>query len=261
MLKVPSNRTRVSPYPLRSTRTQKEPIEAQGPSQWEDVLCVICQEAPHNAILMRCSSSSTGCRAYMCDTSVRHSNCFKQYRKKNMNRVTKVFNCPYCRGKVYEAMKVQSDGRRALNAKPRSCAFENCNFSGTYSQLKNHLKADHPGSTRPLVDQERERVWEQMQRVTQYNDISIAAGLPRSGLEVLHQQLPDVPPCLVILLWVNGVVQGILHHQLPNSLPHSFEIRAGANVVVRNYLLCFRGLEKALRFGNAVEEHNVKKKI
>nr|VDC91792.1 unnamed protein product [Brassica rapa] len=42
MPKVPSNRTRVSPYPLRSTRTQKEPIEAQGPSQWEDVLCVIC---------------------------------------------------------------------------------------------------------------------------------------------------------------------------------------------------------------------------
>uniref|UniRef100_M4EVY6 Uncharacterized protein n=1 Tax=Brassica campestris TaxID=3711 RepID=M4EVY6_BRACM len=201
MLKVPSNRTRVSPYPLRSTRTQKEPIKAQGPSQWEDVLCVICQEAPHNAILMRCSSSSTGCRAYMCDTSVRHANCFKQYRKKNMNRVTKVMNCPYCRGEVYEAMKVQSDGRRDLNAKPKSCAFENCNFSGTYSQLKNHLKADHPSYTRPLVDQGRERAWEQMQRATEYNDISTAAGLLHSGLEVLLQQLPDVPPRLVILLW------------------------------------------------------------
>ncbi|WZZ34279.1 hypothetical protein YC2023_017680 [Brassica napus] len=59
---VPSNRTRVSPYPLRSTRTQKEPIEAQGPSQWEDVICVICQDAPHNAVLLRCSSSSNGCR-------------------------------------------------------------------------------------------------------------------------------------------------------------------------------------------------------
>ncbi|XP_013617791.1 PREDICTED: uncharacterized protein LOC106324356 [Brassica oleracea var. oleracea] len=150
---------------------------------------------------MRCSSSSTGCRAYMCDTSVRHSNCFKQYRKKNMNRVTKVMNCPYCRGEVYEAMKVQSGGRRDLNAKPRSCAFENCNFSGTYCQLKNHLKADHPSYTRPLVDQGRERAWEQMQRATEYNNINAAAGLPHSGLEVLHQQLPDVPPRLVILLW------------------------------------------------------------
>ncbi|KAG2313727.1 hypothetical protein Bca4012_028250 [Brassica carinata] len=242
---VPGNRTRVSPYPLRSTRTQKEPIEAQGPSQWEDVLCVICQEAPHNAVLLRCSSSSTGCRAYMCDTSVRHSNCFKQYRKKNMNRVTKVLNCPYCREEVHEAMKVQSGGRRALNAKPRSCAFENCNFSGTYSQLKNHLKADHPGSTRPLVvDQGRERAWEQMQRATEHNDIMTAAGL-RHGLEVLHLQLPSVPPCLVILLWVNGVVQGTLYHQLPNTLPHSFVIRAGVSGVVWDYLLRFNGLGAA----------------
>ncbi|KAJ4909030.1 hypothetical protein Rs2_03651 [Raphanus sativus] len=220
---VPSNRTRVSPYPLRSTRTQKEPIEAQAPSQWEDVLCVICQEAPHNAILLRCSSSSTGCRAYMCDTSVRHSNCFKQYRKKNMNRVTKVLNCPYCRGEVHEAMKVQSEGRRALNAKPRSCAFENCNLSGTYSQLKNHLKADHPRSTRPLVDQGRVRAWEQMQRDTEHNDIMTAAGLP-TGLEVFHEQLPDVPPRL-----------------LPNTLPYSFVIRAEFNGVVRDYLLRFNG--------------------
>ncbi|KAF8045325.1 hypothetical protein N665_5176s0002 [Sinapis alba] len=196
---TPSNKTRVSPYPLRSTRTQKEPIEAQWPSQWEDVMCVICQEAPHNAVLMRCSSSSTGCRAYMCDTSVRHSNCFKQYRKKNMNLVTKVLNCPYCRGEVHEAMK-------------------------------NHLKADHP-----------ERAWELMQRATEHNDIMTASSLPH-GLEVLHQQLPNVPPRLVILLWVNGVVQGILHHQLPNSLPHSFVFRAGVNGVVRDYLLRFNGL-------------------
>ncbi|KAF8050130.1 hypothetical protein N665_2038s0003 [Sinapis alba] len=227
---TPSNRTKVSPYPLRSTRTQKEPIEAQWPSQWEDVLCVICQEAPHNAVLMRCSSSSTGCCAYMCDTSVRHSNCFKQYRKKNMNLITKVLNCPYCRGEVHEAMKVQSGGRRALNARPRSCAFENCNFLGTYSHLKNHLKADHP-----------ERAWELMQRATEHNDIMTASSLPH-GLEVLHQQLPNVPPRLMILLWVNGVVQGILHHQLPNSLPHSFVFRAGVNGVVRDYLLRFNGL-------------------
>ncbi|CAF2143521.1 unnamed protein product, partial [Brassica napus] len=125
-------------------------------SKTTNVLCVICQEAPHNVILMRCSSSSTGCRAYMCDMSVRHSNCLKQYRKKNMNRVTK---------------------------------------------LKNHLKADHPSYTQPFVDQGRERAWEQMHRASEYNDISTEAGLLHSGLEVLHQQLPDVPPRLVILLW------------------------------------------------------------
>ncbi|CAF2141077.1 hypothetical protein BRARA_B02515 [Brassica rapa] len=248
---VPSNRTRVSPYPLRSTRTQKEPIEAPGPSQWEDVMCVICQEVPHNAVLLRCSSSSNGCRAYMCDTNFRHSNCFKQYRKKNMSRVTKVLNCPYCRGEVHEAMKVQSGGRRAMNAKPRSCAFENCNFSGTYSQLKNHLKADHPGSTRPLVDQERVRAWEQMQRATEHNDIMTAAGLSHA-LEVSYEQLPNVPPRLVILHWVNGVVLSILHYELPNSLPQSFVVRAGVNGVVRDYLLRFNGLDTTLPLVNII---------
>ncbi|KAJ0231022.1 Uncharacterized protein HA466_0301860 [Hirschfeldia incana] len=255
---VPSNRTRVSPYPLRSTRTQKEPIKEQGPSQWEDVMCVICQEAPHNAVLLRCSSSSMGCLAYMCDTSVRHSNCFKQYRKKSKNRVTKVLNCPYCRGEVHEAMKVKSEGRRAMNAKPRSCAFENCNFSGTYSQLKNHLKAeaDHPRSTRPLVDQERVQAWEQMQIASEHNDIMTAAGLP-TGLEVLYEQLPNVPPRLVITLWVNGVVQGTLQHELPNTLPYSFVIRAWVNGVVRDFLLRFNGLGDASSLMRSTESMNI----
>ncbi|KAL0878423.1 hypothetical protein Bca101_028129 [Brassica carinata] len=66
----------------------------------------------------------------------------------------------------------------------------------------------------------RERAWEQMQRATEYNDIMTAAGL-RHGLE------------------------STLYHQLPNTLPHSFVIRAGVSGVVWDYLLRFNGLGAA----------------
>ncbi|CAF2177251.1 hypothetical protein BRARA_G02024 [Brassica rapa] len=256
VLSVSSNRTRVSPYPLRSSRTKKEkepelPIQTEGPSQWEDVRCVICQEPPHNAVLLRCSSSSTGCRAYMCDTSARHSNCFKQYRLKNMNRLTKAFNCPYCRGEVHETMKV-SGAMRYLNAKPRGCAFEGCVFSGSYSQLKNHLKAEHPGFTGPVVDQRRHLAWEQMQRAAEYTEVMTAAGIPHSPqvvqryslasypIEVngvAHDRMPfNLPPNPVIRLNINGVE----HDQFPHNLPPNPMIRISISGVVRNLSLGVR---------------------
>lgn len=203
---VPSNMTRVSPYPLRSSRTQREiqpesPIQTQGPGEWEDIKCVICMEPPHNAVLLKCSSFSKGCCTYMCDTSGRHSNCFKQYCRKNRSRSTKAIRCPNCRGEVKETIKV-SAARRYLNAKPRCCAFDGCTFSGTYTQIEKHLKADHPRYSRPLVDPVRERAWDEMQRAAEYTEIMTAAGLPHNT--PVHLQLPRHP---VIQISVNGVVR------------------------------------------------------
>ncbi|KAI5080150.1 hypothetical protein GOP47_0005629 [Adiantum capillus-veneris] len=48
---------------------------------WEDALCPICLESPHNAVLLMCSSHADGCRPYMCNTSHIHSNCLDQYQK------------------------------------------------------------------------------------------------------------------------------------------------------------------------------------
>ncbi|CAH8378927.1 unnamed protein product [Eruca vesicaria subsp. sativa] len=214
VLSVTSNRTRVSPYPLRSSRTKKEeepelPIQTEGPTQWEDVRCVICQEPPHNAVLLRCSSSSTGCRAYMCDTSARHTNCFKQYRVKNRNRRTKALSCPYCRGEVYETMKV-SGAVKYMNAKPRCCTFEGCEFSGSYSQLKSHLKAKHPGFTGYVVDERRHREWELMQRAAEYREVLAAAGIPHRPDAVTQYSLPQNP-----VTEVNGVVHGHIPYPRP----------------------------------------------
>ncbi|XP_057964906.1 uncharacterized protein LOC131155655 [Malania oleifera] len=46
----------------------------------DEVLCPICMEHPHNAVLLLCSSHKKGCRSYICDTSYRHSNCLDRYK-------------------------------------------------------------------------------------------------------------------------------------------------------------------------------------
>ncbi|KAG5387107.1 hypothetical protein IGI04_038577 [Brassica rapa subsp. trilocularis] len=172
VLPVSSNRDRVSPYPLRSCRSKKQkeaesssPLDSESVSEWEDVRCVICMEPPHNAVLLQCSSFSKGCRAYMCDTSARHSNCFKQFRRnKNTSRCSvKTLTCPYCRGDVHGTVKSTS-ARRFMNARPRCCSMDKCGFSGSYSQLKTHLKAEHPGFTPPKVDPLEKRKWDDLER-------------------------------------------------------------------------------------------------
>ncbi|KAK9733870.1 hypothetical protein RND81_04G098200 [Saponaria officinalis] len=52
--------------------------------EWDEALCPICMEHPHNAVLLLCSSHAKGCRSYICDTSYRHSNCLDRFRKLNL---------------------------------------------------------------------------------------------------------------------------------------------------------------------------------
>ncbi|CAH8277390.1 unnamed protein product [Arabidopsis lyrata] len=103
MIPESSNRTRVSPYPLRSSRTKKyKAHESFIQSEWEDV-----------------------------------------------------------RGEVFETTKGTSTASRFMNAKPRSCPIDDCNFSGTYSQLDKHLKKSIAVSSPPKVDPQRQCRWEQ----------------------------------------------------------------------------------------------------
>ncbi|XP_024011131.1 uncharacterized protein LOC18009369 [Eutrema salsugineum] len=211
IMSVTSNGTRVSPYPLRASRTKKQkavesPIQTEGAREWEDVRCVICMEPPHNAVLLQCTSSYKGCRPYMCDTSARHSNCFKQYRRNKGNRLdTKTLKCPFCRGEVFETIKV-SGARRFMNAKPRSCSFEDCDFSGTYSQLNNHLKTDHPGFIPLKVDPQKQMMWEQMQRDAEYIELMTAAGLPHSPPEPVHRHHPPPHPHPMLQLSLQSLI-------------------------------------------------------
>ncbi|KAF6141090.1 hypothetical protein GIB67_006535 [Kingdonia uniflora] len=54
------------------TNTQKE---------WDEALCPICMDHPHNAVLLLCTSYEQGCRPYICDSSYRHSNCLDRFKK------------------------------------------------------------------------------------------------------------------------------------------------------------------------------------
>lgn len=49
--------------------------------EWDEALCPICMDHPHNAVLLICSAHGKGCRSYICDTSYRHSNCLDRYKK------------------------------------------------------------------------------------------------------------------------------------------------------------------------------------
>ncbi|XP_052185074.1 uncharacterized protein LOC127796752 [Diospyros lotus] len=48
--------------------------------EWDEALCPICMDHPHNAVLLLCSSYEKGCRSYICDTSYRHSNCLDRFK-------------------------------------------------------------------------------------------------------------------------------------------------------------------------------------
>ncbi|OVA01582.1 Protein of unknown function DUF1644 [Macleaya cordata] len=49
--------------------------------EWDEALCPICMDHPHNAVLLVCSSHDNGCRSYICDTSYRHSNCLDRFKR------------------------------------------------------------------------------------------------------------------------------------------------------------------------------------
>ncbi|XP_010472629.1 PREDICTED: uncharacterized protein LOC104752241 [Camelina sativa] len=209
-----SSMVRVSPYPLRSSRTNKHkasewPIASH---EWEDVRCVICMEPPHNAVRLTCSFFSSGCRPYMCDTSVRHSNCFKSFQKniRNNHLGPKTLHCPLCRGEVSQTTKVMKTARRFMNAKPRSCPVDNCEFLGTYTQLNKHSKTEHRGHIPRKVDPQRQSRWDMFERHTAYVDIMTAAGNPHTT-EMVPQQLPSNhhhPHVLQVI--VDGTVWNII---------------------------------------------------
>ncbi|CAL1403521.1 unnamed protein product [Linum trigynum] len=160
--------------------------------QWGEIKCPICMEHPHNAVLLRCSSRNNGCRPFICNTSYRHSNCLDQYlgtsnpspsnNNNNNNNLAweddgdleedmviadgdyrHELTCPLCRGSV-SGWEVVEPVRRYLNTKPRECSTEDCGFVGSYSELRNHARSDHPLIRPAQAQPERQQAWAQMEQ-------------------------------------------------------------------------------------------------
>ncbi|XP_010415401.1 PREDICTED: uncharacterized protein LOC104701415 [Camelina sativa] len=140
---------------------------------WENVICSVCMECPHNAVLLLCSSHDKGCRPYMCGTSFRYSNCLDQYKKASAklkssshHQINKSelgnLTCPLCRGQV-KGWTIVQPARDFLNLKKRICMQENCVFAGTFKELRKHMKMDHPTAKPREVDPDVEQNWRRLE--------------------------------------------------------------------------------------------------
>ncbi|KAF8089761.1 hypothetical protein N665_0497s0004 [Sinapis alba] len=175
-----SRRIRARPYKsLSSNRHVARSVFAKNCSKclekgdYENVICSVCMECPHNAVLLLCSSHDKGCRPYMCGTSFRYSNCLDQYKKASTklkstshqpNNKSELGNliCPLCRGQV-KGWTIVQPARDFLNLKKRICMQENCVFAGCFKELRKHMKMDHPCARPREVDPDVEQNWRRLE--------------------------------------------------------------------------------------------------
>ncbi|KAF9685263.1 hypothetical protein SADUNF_Sadunf03G0036500 [Salix dunnii] len=192
--------------------------------EWEQIRCPICMEHPHNAVLLQCSSFGKGCRPYMCNTSYRHSNCLDQFRKSDVSspsmeilyEIPSVSSrtgeelqlldqtghyesepqpklcCPLCRGQIY-GWTVVNPAREFMNSKVRSCSWETCNFSGSYSELRKHARSDHPFIRPSDVDIQRQHDWTIFEYERDVADMVATLGFTREEQEELGRHFDDLP--------------------------------------------------------------------
>ncbi|XP_068643575.1 uncharacterized protein [Aristolochia californica] len=219
--RISSRQFRPAPYPLPSCSPKCLDMEVDqmkskliDKKDWEDAVCSVCMECPHNAVLLLCSSHDKGCRPYMCGTSYRYSNCLDQFKKaytkvmsplheqgqvqdglfhesadspafaagvgwpSGKDEVTELA-CPLCRGQV-KGWTVVEAAREYLNAKKRSCMQDDCLFLGTYKELRKHVRAVHPSARPRRVDPNLEQKWRRLEREREREDVisTIRSSMP-----------------------------------------------------------------------------------
>ncbi|XP_042034525.1 uncharacterized protein LOC121780935 isoform X1 [Salvia splendens] len=171
--------------------------EIQLYTNWDDVMCSICLDFPHNAVLLQCASYEKGCRSFVCDTDHLHSNCL--YRFKQANGVSPEGKspstaenilcagsesdskpaCPLCRGEV-TGWVVVNKARKYLDEKKRCCEEQKCRFSGTYSELQKHAQVEHPHGCPSKIDPARQLDWDNFQQSAEIIDV----------LSTIHSEVP-----------------------------------------------------------------------
>ena len=126
----------------RSEARQEMEVEGdQVATKWEDTLCPICLETPHNASLLICSSRQNGfpCKAVLCDTSYNTSlNIFLHGEEFQVGH----FRCPLCREEILSVERLESEAQLLLNSKPRPCPH-GCDFMGSYHDIDDHVATMH----------------------------------------------------------------------------------------------------------------------
>ncbi|KAF8077155.1 hypothetical protein N665_1059s0003 [Sinapis alba] len=142
---------------------------------WEGITCPVCLEIHHHSVVLLCSSYYKGCRPYMCATGNRFSNCLEQYKKNAYAKEEKSSKpaellCPLCRGQV-KGWTVVKDARKYLNSKKRTCMNDNYLFSGSYRQLKKHVKEVHQRAKPRAIDHVMEEKWKKLEVERERSDV------------------------------------------------------------------------------------------
>lgn len=163
-------------------------------ANWEDVICPICLDFPHNGVLLQCSSYDKGCRPFVCDTDHLHSNCLDRFKsaygmsiefKSPSTSEAKPCEenckptCPLCRGEV-NGWVIIDKVRSYLDEKKRCCEEEQCTFSGNYSELTKHAQIEHPHARPSKIDPARQLDWENFQQSSEIIDV----------LSTIHSEVP-----------------------------------------------------------------------
>lgn len=177
--------------------------DIQHETSWEDVVCPICLDFPHNGVLLQCSSYEKGCRPFVCDTDHLHSNCLDRFktaygmssgsRSPSTSEATSLESmdpmssessdkpsCPLCRGEV-TGWIIDDKARIHWNEKKRCCDEHRCAFKGSYFELREHAQLEHPHACPSKVDPARQLDWENFQQSSEIIDVlnTIHAEVPR----------------------------------------------------------------------------------
>ncbi|KAF8106025.1 hypothetical protein N665_0148s0013 [Sinapis alba] len=115
---------------------------------WKGVTCHVCLEIPRHSVVLLFLSYYKGCRPYMCATGNRFSNCLEQYKK-----------------------AYAKEEKMYLNSKKRTCMNDNCLFSGSYRQLKKHVKEVHPRAKPRAIDPVLEEKWKKLEVERERSDV------------------------------------------------------------------------------------------
>ncbi|RDY09158.1 hypothetical protein CR513_06510, partial [Mucuna pruriens] len=165
---------------------------------WDDVVCPICLDFPHNSVLLQCSSYDKGCRAFVCDTNHLHSNCLDRFKNACGMPSSPVSNaasaensdpkesngqcdltCPLCRGEV-SGWIIVDKARTHLDEKRRCCDEVQCTFKGSYLELQKHAQLEHPHARPSKIDPARQLDWENFQQSSEIIDV----------LSTIHSEIP-----------------------------------------------------------------------
>lgn len=167
-------------------------------TNWEDVICPICLDFPHNGVLLQCASYDNGCRPFVCDTDHLHSNCLDRFKiahgmlsgmqspltsAENIHfmdsKATDKPMCPLCRGEV-TGLVIVDKARVHFDEKRRCCEQDQCPFMGTYLELRKHAQLEHPHARPSKIDPARQLDWENFQQSSEIIDV----------LSTIHSEVP-----------------------------------------------------------------------